>query len=133
MTTIILCSLNDHEHCQGTVYTMTVQRCKDVPSLDFLVPTKALVFGHKHFCGDARFAGYPQVSDEQYVTGYRELIKPRLNRIAVWYTGLPLSNEHVLTLCCYCRRGEFCHRQLVYKLLLWLNRKLHLTHVVELY
>jgi hypothetical protein len=133
MSTIILCALADRARQRGQVSTITVKRVPAYPSLAALAPTKRLVYGYKHDQGDARFAGYPPVSQAQYITEYRALILARLPQIANWYQGLPTTNTHALTLCCYCPPGVFCHRQLVYKLLTWLNRKLCLKHQVSLH
>jgi hypothetical protein len=112
---------------------MTVKRVPSLPSYELLVPPADLVYGHKHYCGDTRFRRYAPVSDEQYIAGYRVVIEQRLSRIAAWYGALPTDNTSALTLCCYCQEGAFCHRQLVSKLFLWLNKKLHLSHVIELH
>jgi hypothetical protein len=133
MTTIVLCALSDQKYHRSSVYTMTVKRVSALPSCDLLVPPAALVYGHKHAGGDARFCQYRPVSDQQYIDGYRQVIEQRLPRIARWYRMLPLDNTTTLTLCCYCAEGAFCHRQLVYKLFLWLNRKYNLPHCVELH
>ncbi len=133
MSTIMLCALSDRAHHRGPVSTITVKRTSVYPSLDVLAPTKRLVYGYKHHQGDTRFAGYPPLTQADYIAGYRALIQARLPQIAAWYQGLPTASTYMLTLCCYCPLGVFCHRQLVYKLLLWLNRRLGLTHQVHLY
>lgn len=133
MTHILLCSLHDRVYHRPPVYTMTVKRVASLPSCDLLVPSPALVYGHKYYHGDARFRAYAPVSDEAYIAGYRDLVMSRIQRIASWYRALPVSHDCTLTLCCYCPEGAFCHRQLVYKLFLWLNGKLGLSHVIELH
>lgn len=133
MSTIILCALNDVARLRGVVSTITVKRLGAYPSMDLLAPTKALVWGYKSGTGDTRFARYPSLTEEQYTDGYRELIEARMPRITQWYRELPEDNNHELTLCCYCPAGNFCHRQLVAKLFGWLNRRLGLSHVIELY
>ena len=133
MTTIVLCALHDRVYHRQPVYTITVKRVASLPSYDLLVPPAPLVYGHKQYCGDARFRGYPPVSDEQYIVGYREVIMQRLSRIASWYSALPAENSYAITFCCNYPQGTFCHRQLVWKVFLWLNTKLVLSHTIELY
>jgi uncharacterized protein YeaO (DUF488 family) len=53
------------------------------------------------------------VNQEQYLSEYREICKERLFLIKPWLEII--KPEFDVTLLCWERKGEFCHRNLVYK------------------
>lgn len=125
VTTILLCQLSRAKnYTTDVLLTMTVKPIKAVENIDVLMPTKALVYDHKGY------TGYQAVSDEQYTETYVALLNSRLKAITAWYTTLE-RYEHI-TLCCYCRKGNFCHRRIVYQLFLWLNARTGLAYDVIL-
>ena len=101
---IVLCSVNNRQAWRGLVYGTTLQPLTGVgieSNLDFLAPTKELVWGHK----------YKGKSDEWYVNGYRTLLASRWSSIKPWLMTLDATQD--MTLLCYCRQGKFCHRKLM--------------------
>ncbi len=103
---IRLCSINDKKRHIGILYSTTFKPMYGIESLEFLAPTKELVYGHK----------YKKMSEEWYIDGYRVLLSERWEYIEPWLKTL--LNSLDMTLLCYCSSGKFCHRQLLYKMLL---------------
>jgi hypothetical protein len=140
----VLCQLaqvSRYNDARSTIATITVQTARGYRALPLLAPTRALVYGHKHYNGDSRFLDWPMIDDEQYRLGYLALIEARMPQIIVWYRGLQEDNAVKLVLCCYCSLERprvnglpaFCHRVFVAQLCMWLNRKLAYDHCIELH
>lgn len=115
---IILTSLKRSEHHAkanpgAQIITMTMKPQPGIPNLDFLAPTKAMVYGHKGY------EGWPRLSDEGYKIEYRKIIMRNMPSINTWYRTLTSD----IILCCYCRPGVFCHRTFVGETFEWLNGK----------
>jgi hypothetical protein len=109
---VYLCSINDKKWHRGTVYCISVGRMGDLPRLEFLAPTKALVDGYL----------YHKQTEEWYTEGYRRLIgsSQRWPQVKKWLVELDVSAD--ITLCCFCSefkngKSNFCHRQLVAKMI----------------
>ena len=95
------------------IYTGTVRRFHGPSNLDITVksgdkvfaPTWDLVMGYKQ----------GRISEAEYRKQYVELMRAsyRKNK-ARWLEVLAMP---VVTLCCYCRPGEFCHRTILAELL----------------
>jgi len=82
------------------------------PMGKILAPTKTLVYGHKTYRGDVRFAGYKPLDDAMYREQYLDLIRSRFQRHQSLFRALFERDE--LTLSCYCRSDQlFCHRHVV--------------------
>jgi uncharacterized protein YeaO (DUF488 family) len=64
-------------------------------------PTWDLVMGHKNGL----------VSDQEYTWRYESLLErnPLLTRAVYQLHQLGLQNGGSVTLCCYCKDGDFCH------------------------
>lgn len=137
MATIHLCSINDRPNHIGTVYTMTMLPLRSHPELVYsgvalLKPTKAMVYGHKHNDGDQRFTNWTKYTDEEYRLAYLAIVEAQMDLIKLWYAGLAAEEE--LTLCCYCAKDKFCHRQFVAKTFKWLNNHEHIgNHDIHLF
>lgn len=54
-----------------------------------------------------------RVDDEGYVARYREQLRPIWPQIKEWLDSL--NPDEDMTLCCWEKAGEFCHRNLVIK------------------
>ena len=52
-------------------------------------------------------------------------------QIKEWYSSLHYLEQ--INICCYCAPGKFCHRQFVAQTLIWLNKKMGLSHIIELF
>lgn len=130
MATITFASINDTRNHIGTAYTMCVTKAGLPTNVDLFTPTKEMVFGHKLYTGQTKYAKYyAPVSDEEYEEQYRALFADRKAEVHKWLAEL---TEDV-TLCCFCPQGDFCHRRF---LAFWLNRycKQHrIDHVFLLY
>lgn len=67
-------------------------------------PTWDMVMGHKN----------GTISDEEYIKKYVSLMRESLKKNkARW---LEIMNMERVVLCCYCRKGNFCHRVLLAKM-----------------
>ncbi len=106
---ITLASINDQAAHRGTVYTACVKPLPGLPNLAIFTPSKAIVYGHKRYKGDTRFSSYAPVTDEEYKREYARLLRSRAAAIRAWLDGLTAD----VTICCYCRKGLFCHRVLL--------------------
>lgn len=102
---IVICSINDRQYHVGTVYATTMQPIGSLPLIECLRPTQALVYGVK----------YQRQTDEWYTSGYRRLLATRWPAVSAWLASL--SPDTHLTLTCFCRRGVFCHRSLIARML----------------
>lgn len=102
---IVLCSLSDRSAHRGTVYATTMKPVAGLPLIECLRPTQELVYGIK----------YRGWTDEQYDNGYRKLLAFRWNAVRAWLDSLTPDMD--CTLVCYCRRGVYCHRHLIAKML----------------
>jgi len=79
-----------------------------------LAPTWELVGGVKNFeCNgsDSRWTKHTALSHDQYTEGYIKLLTTRFNSDPTPF--LVLAETDKLTVGCYCRPGDFCHRLLV--------------------
>jgi uncharacterized protein YeaO (DUF488 family) len=85
----------------GTVYCTTMKPMKGYERLEFLCPTQELVYGYK----------YHGKGETWYTNGYKSLLMSKWAEIKPWLMGIDMSKD--MTLLCYCREGEFCHRQLM--------------------
>lgn len=110
---IIFASINDRAHHQGTVYTCCVTLLGRENNIDVLTPTQELVYGHKSFSNVQRFMKYTPVDDQEYTKAYIELLNQR--RAKRWFDALDVEQE--MTICCFCRQGNFCHRKILFRLL----------------
>lgn len=72
-------------------------------------PTWDMVWGHKQ----------NTLSDEEYKKKYVAMMKESYNKNNATWQEL-LSRERV-TLLCYCRKGKFCHRLILAKILVMLG------------
>ena len=54
-----------------------------------------------------------KIDEQGYIERYREQLRKSLDQIMTWLDGL--DPEEDLTLCCWEKAGEFCHRNLVIK------------------
>lgn len=106
---VTLASLNDRAAHKGTVYTACVKPVPGIPNLEIFTPSKVIVYGHKRHTGDTRFSSYAPVTDEQYKREYARLLHSRASDIRAWLDQLAKD----VTICCYCRKGNFCHRVLL--------------------
>lgn len=106
---IVLCSVSDRAAFRGTVYATTLKPIGKLPLIECLRPTQELVYGIK----------YRGWSDERYDDGYRHLLATRWRDVQAWLDSLSPTVDCTLT--CYCRRGAYCHRQLIAKML-WKHR-----------
>jgi len=98
---ITLCSVNDKKRHRGTCYCTTVGNMPaQYERLECLVPTRELVNGYK----------YQGKGEEWYTSGYRNLLKSKWADVKHWLDGLDGSD---ITLLCFCREGNFCHRRLL--------------------
>lgn len=102
---IVLCSLSDRAEFRGTVYATTMKPVGALALIECLRPTRELVYGVK----------YHGQSEEWYIEGYRALLASRWPAVKTWLESL--SPDVDATLVCYCRRGAFCHRQLIAQML----------------
>ena len=80
-----------------------------------LAPSAAMVFGHKAWKGDKRFQIFKPVTDEQYSEAYLKLLRQGYAKSKQVF--MDLLEKESLTLCCYCRSGNFCHRHLAAEVL----------------
>lgn len=102
---VVLCSLSDRAAHRGTVYATTMKPVNGLPLIECLRPTKELVYGIK-------YRGY---TDEWYDNKYRALLASRWPAVKAWLATL--TPETDVTLVCYCRRGVYCHRHLIARML----------------
>jgi len=72
--------------------------------LPFLAPSRDIVQAYKSH----------QIDAQEYAQRYRALLKERWGEVQGWLDSL--SPERDITLLCYERAGEFCHRQVVVEL-----------------
>ncbi len=108
---VVFASINDKRHHRGSVYTMCVTRIGKPDNLDVFTPTATIVYGHKRYAGDTRFLNYQSVTDREYTRIYAQLLKERSVQVREWIDNI--TND--VTLCCFCRRGTFCHRYILAK------------------
>ena len=102
---IVLCSISDRDAFKGYVYATTMKPIGSLPLIECLRPTQELVYGIK----------YRGWTDAQYDDGYRKLLASRWAEVKAWLDYL--SPDVDCTLVCYCRRGAYCHRHLIAKML----------------
>ena len=67
--------------------------------VDMLFPTWKIVRGYRR----------GEISVEEYVERYVELLRVRYRPLRAWLDSI----DEDVTLCCFEREGEFCHRLLV--------------------
>lgn len=114
---VVLCSVNDKKNHKGKAYCTAVKDMYYVSNKDegyvkkayekivCLVPTWDLVKGYK----------WGGMSEEWYTDGYRKLLASRWSDVKAWLDRLKPDND--ITLMCFCREGEFCHRRLIGKMI----------------
>lgn len=102
---IVLCSLSDRAAFRGAVFASTMKPVKGLSLIECLRPTQELVYGVK----------YHGRSDEWYITGYRRLLAARWQEVQTWLDALRPDVD--ITIVCYCRKGAFCHRHLIARML----------------
>jgi uncharacterized protein YeaO (DUF488 family) len=73
-----------------------------------LAPSKAIVYGHKHYNGDKRYTDYEKVDDKTYRETYRLILIDRY--VTNKNNFLAFLRNDEITLMCYCRADKFCHR-----------------------
>lgn len=123
--------------------TMPATRGLGIGNWDVLAPTPWMVYGHKAQQGDMRWRNHaetltdaefdaiveemlqtgnvaryvttlhvPMLSDAQYTVLYHRLLRQRKAGVEQWIAQTRAYGGN-LTLCCYCRQGDFCHRRLL--------------------
>lgn len=81
-----------------------------------LAPMKEMVYGHKAGRGDSRFVGrYTPLTDAEYTERYYELIRGRYVQNTAAF--VELLHRPSITIMCYCKSGDFCHRHLAVDIL----------------
>ena len=80
-----------------------------------ILAPKYLVFGHKAWRGDKRFANWQPVSTAEYQAQYRAILLKRFHahpeRFRQILVGDETSDSRTMTIGCYCPRdAEYCHR-----------------------
>jgi len=98
---IYLCSVYDTHQHKGTCYCTAVKPMSKLATIECLVPRKDMVWGYR----------YHGLSEQDYTTQYFKLLSDRWNDVRTWLKSL--SNDEDITLLCYCREGQFCHRTLI--------------------
>ncbi len=73
-------------------------------NLPLFAPPPEIVFGH--------------YNEEAYTKIYGDVLKERLPKIREW---IDIHNDEHVILLCACPDGQFCHRLLIAKLLIWLG------------
>jgi uncharacterized protein YeaO (DUF488 family) len=105
------------------IYTSTVQGYKGPDKLDVTVKS-----GDKVFAPNWKLVmDYKRgaVTDEEYRQEYLKLM-----RVSFWNNQdrwLEVLTMPEVTLCCYCKPGEFCHRLLLAEILEEIGRRFFLT------
>ena len=98
---ILICSWFDKEKV-GRVLSISLGKPRGVHcdgQVHVLFPTCEIVRGYK--------AG--KISEQEYVESYVELLRGRYRPLRAWLDSI----DEDVTLCCFEREGEFCHRLLV--------------------
>jgi len=129
MTTIILGQISKRKYYEAhygplSCYTMTVKSLPGIENIACLTPTKELVYGHKGY------QGYEPLDDDAYTERYIGRLNAHMRQIRLWYRAL--AAQETVLLCCFCRKGAFCHRKIVYALFGWLNSRLDLSYTLIL-
>lgn len=118
---IIVCSIDDvRKYGQGKIMRASIGESRGMaqytaPGAECWYPTKELVWGHK----------YKGMSDAAYIAGYKALLRQRWPQIVAWCRSLTATED--VTLLCYCREGEFCHRRIMAKLIAYLRPDLEVV------
>lgn len=121
--TIYTAQLSAKQHHHGVCYCTSVGHMAGFDQahwLTFLAPLRPMVDAHKTATGSwasNRHSVSPEVqqaADAQYTKEYFSLLLSRWAEINTWL--LSLSAEQDITLLCYCREGDFCHRHLIAQL-----------------
>lgn len=100
--------LRRHGKLKGKVYSISNSELRGVQvdgKIRCLVPSWGLVSRYKH----------EGLSEEEFIDRYREELRRNWKNVKRWLNGLEDDDE--IWLCCWEREGEFCHRRLVYKML----------------
>ncbi len=120
---IICCSLYDiKKYGRGRIFrTSTGDKSGmgEYAGLEFLYPGWDLVMGHKRHV----------LSDQQYRDGYKALLGSRWSEVDGWLKGLVADGD--ITLLCYCKEGEFCHRRQIASMIK--AYRPDLAHLVEVH
>ncbi|MFW6243470.1 MAG: hypothetical protein ACOC2W_04855 [bacterium] len=95
---------------EGEVYDITVKG-----DLNILAPTWSMVMNYKR----------GEINERQYTKLYYQLIKQKYKENKKEFHKLIKKN--VITLKCYCKAGEFCHRLLAKDILLKIADNLGIT------
>ncbi len=101
---IICCSLSDvGKYGKGEIYRISVgggQGMSKYWPIQFLYPQyEEMVMAHKR----------KEISDQQYRHMYKELLGKRWSLVKWWLDSLSADKD--ITLLCFCKEGNFCHRR----------------------
>lgn len=122
--TIYTAQLNAKQHHHGVCYCTSVGHMAGFDQahwLTFLAPLDHMVKAHKNATGtwaSNRHSVSPEIqaaADAKYTKEYFALLLSRWTSVQAWL--LSLSPTEDITLLCYCREGDFCHRHLIAQLI----------------
>lgn len=117
---IYTAQLSAKAHHHGECYCTSVGSMAGFDSahwLMFLAPLDSMVKAHKNATGTwarNRYKVSPEIqaaADAKYTKEYFALLLTRWAEVKAWLRSL--SAEQDITLLCYCREGDFCHRHLL--------------------
>lgn len=102
---VYLCSVYDAEKHVGSRYCTAVKQMVGhgvTATVDCLVPLKEeMVWAYR----------YKGMSEQEYTRLYFKLLSDRWEAVRPWLKSLEPAED--ITLLCFCREGQFCHRKLI--------------------